>query len=355
MAEMKSRERFARMFEHREADRVPIMDFPWQGTVKRWHREGMPEGVSYVDYFGLDKIARIRVDNSPRFEVKVLEETDRYRIITTKWGVTLREFKEDDSTPEFIDFTITDKDKWREAKERMTPSKDRVNWAYLKDNYSKWREEGYWIIGDFWFGFDVTHSWTVGTERLLIAMLEEPEWCSDMFNYYLDVNIALMDMVWDEGYTFDCIWWWDDMGFKNSQFFSPDTYRKLLKPAHRRAVEWAHNKGIRAQLHSCGDINPFIPEFIDIGLDALNPLEVKAGMDPVHLKARYGKNLVLHGGINAVLWDDREAIINEINRVVPILKESGGYIFASDHSIPNTVSLEDFRTIVDLVKKVGSY
>ena len=315
----------------------------------------MPEGVSYVDYFGLDKIARIRVDNSPRFEVKVLEETDRYRIITTKWGVTLREFKEDDSTPEFIDFTITDKDKWREAKERMTPSKDRVNWAYLKDNYSKWREEGYWIIGDFWFGFDVTHSWTVGTERLLIAMLEEPEWCSDMFNYYLDVNIALMDMVWDEGYTFDCIWWWDDMGFKNSQFFSPDTYRKLLKPAHRRAVEWAHNKGIRAQLHSCGDINPFIPEFIDIGLDALNPLEVKAGMDPVHLKARYGKNLVLHGGINAVLWDDREAIIDEINRVVPILKESGGYIFASDHSIPNTVSLEDFRTIVDLVKKVGSY
>ena len=309
----------------------------------------------HVDYFGLDKIARIRVDNSPRFEVKVLEETDRYRIITTKWGVTLREFKEDDSTPEFIDFTITDKDKWREAKERMTPSKDRVNWAYLKDNYSKWREEGYWIIGDFWFGFDVTHSWTVGTERLLIAMLEEPEWCSDMFNYYLDVNIALMDMVWDEGYTFDCIWWWDDMGFKNSQFFSPDTYRKLLKPAHRRAVEWAHNKGIRAQLHSCGDINPFIPEFIDIGLDALNPLEVKAGMDPVHLKARYGKNLVLHGGINAVLWDDREAIINEINRVVPILKESGGYIFASDHSIPNTVSLEDFRTIVDLVKKVGSY
>ena len=186
-------------------------------------------------------------------------------------------------------------------------------------------------------------------------MLEEPEWCSDMFNYYLGVNIALMDMVWDEGYTFDCIWWWDDMGFKNSQFFSLDTYRKLLKPVHRRAVEWAHNKGIRAQLHSCGDINPFIPEFIDIGLDALNPLEVKAGMDPVHLKARYGKNLVLHGGINAVLWDDREAIIDEINRVVPILKESGGYIFASDHSIPNTVSLEDFRTIVDLVKKVGSY
>ena len=39
MAEMKSRERFARMFEHREADRVPIMDFPWQGTVKRWHRK----------------------------------------------------------------------------------------------------------------------------------------------------------------------------------------------------------------------------------------------------------------------------------------------------------------------------
>lgn len=355
MPELTSFERIKRVFNHQEADRVPILDSPWAGTIKRWHREGMPEDTDFTSFFDLDRIAGIAVDNSPRFKQRVLEETEKYKIFTTNWGATLKVFKEDDSTPEFIDFTITNPDEWKKARERMIPEKDRIPWDYMKKNYRKWRNEGYWIVGHLWFGFDVTHSWTVGTERLLMALRETPEWCFDMFNHFLDVDLALMDMIWNEGYTFDCLLWPDDMGYKNSQFFGVDTYRELVKPVHKRAIEWAHQKGIKAELHSCGDINPFIPELIDIGLDAVNPLEVKAGMDPVQIKRKYGDTLVLHGGINAVLWNDPEAISDEISRVVPVLKENGGYIFSSDHSIPNSVSLKDFRCIIDLVKQVGKY
>ncbi|MBK8796623.1 MAG: hypothetical protein IPM07_09775 [Anaerolineales bacterium] len=78
-------------------------------------------------------------------------------------------------------------------------------------------------------------------------------------------------------------------------------------------------------------------------------------MDPTHLKKTYGKDLVLHGGINAVLWDQREAIEAEMRRVVPVVKESGGYIFSSDHSVPSSVSLEDFRRIIELAKELGTY
>ena len=63
----------------------------------------------------------------------------------------------------------------------------------------------------------------------------------------------------------------------------------------------------------------------------------------------------LHGGINAVLWDDTEAIEAEMRRVIPVVKENGGYIFSSDHSVPSSVSLEGFRYIVDLAKELGSY
>jgi len=66
------------------------------------------------------------------------------------------------------------------------------------------------------------------------------------------------------------------MGYKGTQLFSVDMYRELLKPYHKKAVEWAHSKGIKAHLHSCGDVNPIIPELIEIGVDALNPLEVKS-------------------------------------------------------------------------------
>ena len=355
MPELTSQERFARMFAHQEADRVPIIDSPWEATIERWQREGMPTDVSFVDYFGLDQIGYISVDNSPQYPETVLAETESTKIYTTQWGVTLKQWKHAASTPEFLNFTITDPDSWQKAKRRIVPSRDRINWAYLKQNYPRWKKKGYWIQGNLWFGFDVTHSWMVGTERVLLAMVENPEWLKDMFQHLLDVNLKLLDQVWEAGYQFDCVRWPDDMGYKQNQFFSLKMYRELLKPAHQRAIEWAHQKGIKAHLHSCGDIRPFIPELIEMGLDALNPLEVKAGMDPLVLKATYGDKLVLHGGINAVLWDNPPAVEAEIQRLLPTLKENGGYIFSSDHSVPSSVSLADFRRIVELAKKVGAY
>ena len=250
---------------------------------------------------------------------------------------------------------MVDEDSWLKVKDKMTPNRDRINWKYLESNYKKWREQGWWIEGLLWFGFDVTHSWMVGTERLLFALLENPEWCMDMFNHFLDVNIKLLDMVWDAGYKFDSVVWLDDMGYKHNQFFSLKTYREVLKPAHKKAIDWAHSKGVKVRLHSCGDINPLLPDLVEMGIDALNPIEVKAGMDPVGLKEKYGDRLVLHGGVDALLWDDLDKLEEELRRIVPILKEKGGYIFSTDHSIPSNVSLEDFRYITDLIKDIGSY
>ena len=355
MREMTSHERFARMFAHQEADRVPIIDIPWAATIERWHREGMPEDVDFVDFFDLDHVATIFPDTSPRYPVVTVEETEDYRITTTSWGVTCKNWKHSASTPEYLGFTVTDPDKWAEAKERMVPTPDRIPWDYLKENYARWRAEGYWIQAGLWFGFDITHAYMVGTERLLMALAERPDWCVDMFNHELDVSLALCQMIWDAGYEFDCVTWPDDMGYKYNQFFSLATYRELLKPLQKRAADWAHAKGLKVHLHSCGDIRPFVPDLLEIGIDALNPLEVKAGMDPVELKKNYGDRLVLHGGINAVLWDDIEAIEAEMRRLVPLLKQSGGYIFSSDHSVPSSVSLENFRRITSLAKELGSY
>jgi len=355
MTEMTSRERYIRMYQHREADRIPIVDNPWQTTIARWHREGMPQGMSFVDFFGLDRVVTIDIDNSPRYPVRVLEETDDYVISTSLFGVTMKQWKHTTSTPEFLDFTIVNPGRWQAAKERITPTLDRVDWDYLKAHYRTWKEQGAWIRACLWFGFDVTHAWIVGTERVLIALIEDPEWLMDMFGHLLETQLTLLDKILQAGYEIDCLTWPDDMGYKHNQFFSLSMYRRLLKPFHKRAIDWAHARGLKTHLHSCGDVNPFVPELVEMGLDALNPLEVKAGMDPVYLKKTFGDRLVLHGGINALLWDQPEQIREEMERVVPVMKESGGYIFSSDHSVPSNVSLEDFRRIVDLAKKLGSY
>ncbi|MHC4505943.1 MAG: uroporphyrinogen decarboxylase family protein, partial [Planctomycetota bacterium] len=144
-------------------------------------------------------------------------------------------------------------------------------------------------------------------------------------------------------------------GYKQSQFFSLDMYREILKPAHKRACDWAHARGCKVHLHSCCDIGPFVPDLIEIGIDMLNPLEVKAGMDPAKLKADYGDRLAFHGGLNALLYETPGAMWDEMRRVIPVMKKGGGYVAGSDHSVPESVSLEQFREFVRLAKELGSY
>ena len=69
-----------------------------------------------------------------------------------------------------------------------------------------------------------------------MAMADDPEWCVDMFNHMLDMSIALLDMAWDEGYTFDAVRWPDDMGYKRNQFFSLAMYRNLLDGTFKATV-----------------------------------------------------------------------------------------------------------------------
>ena len=351
---MTTRERFARMYQHREADRVPYMDYPWAETLERWLSEGLPTR-DYVGYFDLDRTASIGVDNSPRLPSRIIEENDEFVISTTPWGATRRNFKHHTTTPESLGFQVTTPDEWRKIKDRITPARDRIPWERLRKNYKQWREEGYWISGGLWFGFDITHSGMVGTENMLLAMKDEPEWVMDMFETELDCDLKLMDMVWEAGYTFDELSWPDDMGYKGTQFFSLSTYRELLKPFHQRAIDWGHAHGCYVRLHSCGNIMPLVPELVSMGLDGLNPMEVKAGMQPEKLKREYGDKLLFHGGTNAAVWHKPEIILPQIRELIPVMKENGGYVFASDHSIPSQVSLKDFTEIIRTYKEVGTY
>jgi uroporphyrinogen decarboxylase len=343
------------MLEHREADRVPVLDAPWGATLERWHREGLPTDVDVVEYFGLDRADGLGIDTSPRYAQLIVEETDTYRITTTAWGATVKNWTHMGGVPEDLGFAVTTPEAWRETKARITPTRDRIDWDKLERDYRRWQETGTWTSLGFCFGFQVALSCMVGTERLLIAMAEDPEWVADIFSHLLEVNIALAEMVLAEGYRFDDICWCDDMGFKGKPFFSLAMYRELLKPVHARAIAWAHDRGMKARLHSCGDIRTLVPDLIEIGIDMLNPLEVKAGMDPIALKAQYGDRLGFHGGLNAALYDHPEELWEEMRRVIPIMKRGGGYWISSDHSVPETVSLETFREFVRLAKELGSY
>jgi len=351
--EMTSHERIRRIYQHSEADRAPIVDLPWASTIKRWQTEGMPASADWAEYLGVDCVRKIGTDNSPRLPVQIIDQCDEYSTYTTPWGATKQDWHTTGAQG-YLDYSITSRDAWLKAKQRMQPSRDRINWQYLQHNYPRWRERGDWISAGLWFGFEVTYSHMVGQE-LFLAMMDDPGWVLDMVDTMLDLSMELLQMVWDEGYHFDEVMWYNDMGFKNAQFMSVDMYRDLFKAADCRAAEWAHQKGCVVYYHSCGDINPLVPELLDVGVDMLNPLEVKAGMDPEQMKRHYGEDLSFHGGLNAVAYQQPEDMWGEMERLIPLMKENGGYIIGTDHSVPNSVSLDQYSEFVTRAKKLGSY
>ncbi|MCD6350675.1 MAG: hypothetical protein J7M26_01040, partial [Armatimonadetes bacterium] len=118
-----------------------------------------------------------------------------------------------------------------------------------------------------------------------------------------------------------------------------------------------HEIGRKVILHSCGCVRELVPDLIDAGLDCLQPLEVKAGMDLVELKREFGDRLAFMGGIDvrAMAAEDPSVIEEEIATKIPVAMEGGGYIYFSDHSVPDNVSSERYMYVMQLVREYGTY
>lgn len=353
---MTSRERILAVVNHEEPDRIPLHDSPWASTIERWHQEGLPEDTSVAEYFGFDRWVGIGADMSPRYPERVIEETDEYIISTTRWGETSRRWKHRASVPEFLDFRIKDRDSWAEAKERMELSEDRIDWEMLERNWPSWREQGAFVTYGIWGpGYDVWANHVVGTERFLMALVQDPEWCREMQVFAAERAVQFGDMILERGYDFDAIRIPDDLGYRNGLLISPETFDVAIRPAHEILCDWAKKHDKVRWLHSCGNVMALVPRLVEIGWNVLNPLEIKAGMDPLALKEQYAGRLALDGGIDVRTMLDLDEMKRELETKIPRLMEGGGYVYHSDHSVPDNVPFDHYCTLIEMVKELGTY
>jgi uroporphyrinogen decarboxylase len=359
MPEMTSRERYLRALNHQEGDRIPITDSPWGETIARWKKEGLADKVDIADYFRWDKMAHYGGDWTLRLPGETIEETQYYIITRSGNGAITKNFKsgvnEHHSTTQWIGFTITDSKIWDEHKSRLKPTKDRINWDSLKSN-NEMIDRGILTVAFHPIGFD-PNSQIFGQPQLLMAMVEEPDWVHDIFDVTTNLGIELFKMMIDSGAKFDAAMTTDDLGYCAGPFFSPKHYRSLLKPYHKRFCDFCHENGMKTILHSCGNINQLIPDLIDAGWDCINPIEVKAGMDLRELKKLYGNKLAFFGGIDVRLMsaEDDGIIEEEVRTKIECAKQSGGYIYHSDHSVPEDVSFDHYKRLMKLVRECGTY
>jgi uroporphyrinogen decarboxylase len=291
------------------------------------------------------------------FEPVVLEETDETVLTKDGNGAMLRRHKLHDATPEHVDFTVKERGAWEELiKPLLTPDRRRVNFENYRAARASAAEAGLFFC---WSGVDVFELMhpMCGHEHMLVGMALDPDWVRDMVEVYSDVTVELQKILFEEEGLPDGIWFYEDMGFKQRPFMSPQMYRDIVMPGHRKTFEYAHSLGLPVIVHSCGFVEPLLPGLIEAGMDCLQVIEVKAGMDPLRIKREFGKDIVLFGGMDArnLVANNRDAIDRELAEKIPVLMEDSGYILHSDHSIPDTCDYETYRFFVDEGLRLGTY
>ena len=190
-----------------------------------------------------------------------------------------------------------------------------------------------------------------------MGMASDPGWAHDMADLYTTITIHLLEDLFAREGLPDGLWVWDDLGFKRHPFLSPAMYRELIFPAHRRLFDFAHGRKLPVILHTDGFIEPLLPHLIEAGIDCLQPLEVKAGMDLLKLKKSYGERIALIGGMDArvLITNDLEQVRHELETKVPQAMSGSGYILQVDHSVPDQVHYDTYRYFVEKGLHTGTY
>jgi len=352
---MNSRERIQLALSHREPDRVPIHDSIWQATVDRWRTEGLPSGMSPADYFGYE-LCGFGADTSPQFPVEVLSEDDEYIVERTVYGGIRKNHRDRSTTPMIIDYPCKNREDWERLKPRLKPSDYRVDWVSALQSFYRERSRGRFITYNAAVGYDKAQNY-VASPRLLKAVIMEPEWVKDI--YWTDAKLAMdmCDRMMKAGFKFDGAFLYCDLGYRGGPFFSPKHYEDQLHPVFKELCRYFHSHGMYVILHCCGNVKILVPYFIEEGIDCLQPLEVKSGMDLIELNEKFGDKIAFMGGIDVRLMalDDPKPIEKEIKKKITVAKEGGGYIYHSDHSVPKNVSFQNYKRVIELVKKYGEY
>ena len=153
----------------------------------------------------------------------------------------------------------------------------------------------------------------------------------------------------------------DDVGMQQSLFISPALYRKFIKPRQKRIFDFIHSRThAKVFYHSCGSVYDVIPDFIEIGVDALNPIQRSAAkMDIASLKKEFGRELAFWGGgidVQQVLtFASLREIEDEVNRTIDIMAPGGGYVFVPSHNIQPDVSADRLCRVYETALKRRSY
>ena len=382
---MTSRERVQAVLNHEVPDRVPIILGVSNATgIKMKPYQGIKElaGINAPDAYIYDwpELGSAKIDEQTmvrlhsdvrgvldRFPKAVQERNDNrepHSPCLDDWGMGQIEIEPGVWFPGYHPLAEATTIKELEDYSGWPDMDDPYRVAHVRAEAQKLADENrFAIMATPWLMFPLERAFGLqGMDKFLMNLAMYPDFAEAMLKKNLELCKQHMGHFLEAiGDNIDIIKIGDDLGSQDRLMISPRMYRQMLKPLHAELIQYIKERTkAKVFFHTDGDVFDLIEDFIEIGVDVLNPIQTSAGKmsDLAGLKDRYGSRLVFCGAVDTqhILPDGTpEEVRQEVRRVINILGEGGGYMVASVHTIMNEVPPENILAMVDAVEEFGYY
>ena len=199
-----------------------------------------------------------------------------------------------------------------------------------------------------------------GYAAALEDLIAAPDFVQAFLDRYADFWTCMTERALEVvGDLVDLAMFGDDLGTQQGPVMSPALYRRLIKPSHARMVQAVKKFNKPVLLHSCGSVAAFIPDLIEIGVDALHPVQVSAkSMETAQLKREFGRDITFWGGIDTHRVLPRGTpgdVREEVRMRIADLAPGGGYVLGAVHNIQAEVPVENVLAMLDAAREFGRY
>jgi uroporphyrinogen decarboxylase len=378
---LNSRERLLVALNHREPDRVPIDlgGTPTSTISARAHENlkahlgiqsptRMMSSIFLTAYPDEEVVRKFGVDvkmvaaNPPAgFE---LHPTPEGRI-GDEWGVVYQWHEEAQThfvvEPEAPLHRVTTPE---EVEKHPWPDpSDPSRYRGLKETARRYQQDGYAVVVSTPLMVMTQTPGMRGLEQFMVDTVLNPSLLEYMMDKILGIQLEMTRRLLEEIDPYmDVIVIGDDLSHQGGLTYSPDMYRRLFKPRHRKIMRVLKEEFGDAKVlyHCCGGVEPLLPDLIDLGIDAINPLQVSAGGmgDTKKLKAKYGRHLTFWGGIDTqriLPFGTPAEVRNEVRRRIEDLADGGGLVLAAVHNIRPEVKPANICALFEAALEFGKY
>ena len=382
---MTSRERLLLALNHREPDRVPIDMGGNQSGIHRFAYQrlvdllGLKEEIVIMDLVQqlalpseavLERLhvdtRYVRAKGAASFDARIVKrerEGRTWHDFTDEFGVT---WSMPEDSPRYFDITHSPLAglSLDEIKAYPFPrGDDPTRFEGLREEALRIRRDTPCAVISGISGVVYEICWYMrGLENLFADMIERPQVLEAIINRTLQFWLDWFRLFLDEaGDIVDVIMIGDDLAGQKGPLFSPAIYRSIVKPRQKRLVQYIRSR-TKAKIwyHSCGSVLQYIPDLIDNGVDALNPVQLSArGMDPGELKKAFGEEICFWGGgidsQHVLPRASPDEVREQVRRNLGIFKPGGGYVFANVHNIQADVPPGNVIAMFDAAHECGQY